>query len=182
MMTFRSSAGCFFVLFAVSVGSAAHGQEKIMGAFGLKLGEMLDTKTMSPLDKSNTRYIFKPSTPFRDFKLYEVRVTPRSRRIYTIMATKRVFDAKKAADEMHYVSDVLQKKYGVKPIEIMLDKQAGLGFKLDDRVITVLVVATESTSGLIIMYLDAKGAESAKAENAKLRKTEIDADVKSSGL
>lgn len=105
-------------------------ESQIVGAFGLKLGQVFDLRNATATNKYErdvfvknrsfkvevTEYDFKPSSPLPLFSHYQVAVTPRSNRVYDIIgatSTAKVERSKVVIpDEREKLLSILEQKYG----------------------------------------------------------------------
>lgn len=90
-------------------------QEKIDGAFGMKLGDVLQPANV--IGKSETTdgtpmYEFSPSKPFRSFTNYYVLITPTTHKIYEVWGIGSVANTETGKNEQALIMELLQKKYG----------------------------------------------------------------------
>jgi len=77
------------ILFCLSLflTFTSHAEDKLIGGFGLKLGDKFDLGTSigeSALTDGTPMYKFEASKEFRSFNNYYVIVTPKTHRIYSI--------------------------------------------------------------------------------------------------
>ena len=83
----------FFILASVLLAPLSislSAEEKITGAFGVKLGQILDSQSIEVAyerrrDDKYT-YTFYPDKKFRSFSTYIIGITPKTRKIYSIYA------------------------------------------------------------------------------------------------
>ena len=71
------------------VSTSLSAEEKIRGAFGVKLGQVLSSQIIKTSElafthASDDMYRFYPDKKFRSFSLYMINITPKSRKIYSI--------------------------------------------------------------------------------------------------
>ena len=104
----------FFVL-AISIACVQSGfaQEKIEGAFGLKLGDKLDVNSdiVSKVDGSEGIYRVNPPNPLKGFNEYIVYVTPQTHTIYQIRAFAYFGFGAQAKKRHNSLRDILKEKY-----------------------------------------------------------------------
>ena len=73
------------------VSTSLSAAEKITGAFGVKLGQILSAQMIKTSElaftyKDDYRYIFFPDKKLRSFSYYRIEITPKTRKIYSIAA------------------------------------------------------------------------------------------------
>ena len=100
-----------------SVSTALSAEEEITGAFGLKLGQILSSRTIKTSElafthESDDTYSFSPDKKFRSFSTYAIRITPKTRRIYTIFAMGGMDDDSTCEKEQALIMAILKQKYG----------------------------------------------------------------------
>ena len=100
----------------LSLSDPAKEPQTIVGAFGLKLGDVFDPekatgRTKSPEGKV-IHYGIKPMIPFRSMHDYYVRITPKTKRIYAIWAKGVLGSSGAAKKEKTIILDFLKEKYG----------------------------------------------------------------------
>ena len=162
---------------------------QIVGAFGLKLGQVFDlkyatkTNTFTSLTSvggelvrlSVTHYGFRPRVPLAHFLHYSVEVTPRSNLVYSISATTdflRVEPEFSVPDERDKLLSVLKQKYGpatTKPDDD--NKYVRYRIKQDTR--EVVLSETELNDKTAYLHLDY--TDDALQEQAKQEQVELDA-------
>ncbi len=105
-----------------------HGEQKIMGAFGIQLGDYFDTSSAigtGELEDGTPMYQFSPEKKFRSFDDYYVLITPKTHKIYGIWGIGTAENSQKCEKEQALIMDLLKKKYGVKEKEGFFDPVTG---------------------------------------------------------
>ncbi|MHC4455340.1 MAG: hypothetical protein ACYSWS_11725 [Planctomycetota bacterium] len=110
------------LLFNVLFVSKIHGEQKIMGAFGVKFGDYFDPSSAigsGELKGKTPIYQFNPEKKFRSFDRYFVMITPKTHKIYSIWGVGRTRDGNydKCKKEYALIMELLQKRYGSKEKE-----------------------------------------------------------------
>ena len=100
----------FFCLFLLS--GVASADNVIVGAFGQKLGAVVDEKLefVTDLNSGALRYKFKPDKLYPMFTYYSVHVTPVSKRIYLINMVGDI-GVNRCKEELKILDVVLKQKY-----------------------------------------------------------------------
>ena len=176
------------------VSTSLSAAEKITGAFGVKLGQTLDSQPVDRISPNQTAllklgqkldyqfiqgkrskikytYIFYPNKRFRSFSNYIFSITPKTRKIYSISAEGKIRSDSACEKERALIMALLTKKYGEKnPYGPFISQGSNRW------------VATKC-SGLFdvtlsIKYWDSKLKELAENERIELESSNVD----SSGL
>lgn len=162
-----------------SVSTSLSAEEKITGAFGVKLGQilssqMIKTSKLAFSYKSDDTYFFSPDKKFRSFSVYVVKITPKTRKIHSIGAVGSMDDDSTCEKEQALIMAIIKKKYG----EIEKDALSSLQVIMQGN----RDVATKCSGlfdvKLTILYGDSKLAELAENERIELESSKVD----SSGL
>lgn len=180
------------------VSTSLSAEEKITGAFGVKLGQILDSQFVDRISPNQTAllklgqkldyqfiqgkrsknnkytYIFYPDKKFPSFSNYIFSITPKTRKIYSISAIGDMDDDSTCEKEQALIMAIIKKKYG----EIRKNKLSGLQAIMQGN----RSVATQC-SGLFdvtlsITYIDSKLSDLAENERIELESSKVD----SSGL
>ena len=101
------------------VSKSLGAEENITGAFGVKLGETLYSQEIENPElaftyENDDTLSFYPDKKFRSFSTYVVKITPKTRKIYSISATEGMDDASTCEKEQALIMVLLTKKYGEK--------------------------------------------------------------------
>ena len=161
------------------VSTSLSAEEKITGAFGLKLGQILSSQMIKTSElaftyKSDNMYSFSPDKKFRSFSTYMIAITPKTRRIYAISAIGGMDDDSTCEKEQALIMAIIKKKYGG---EIEKDELSGLqGIVQGNRAIGIECRRLYNVT--VIIYADRKLAELAENERIELEISNVD----SSGL
>lgn len=99
------------------VSTSLSAEENITGAFGVKLGQilssqMIETPELAFTYESDDTYSFYPDKKFRSFSNYTIRITPKTRKIYSISARRGMYDYSTCEKEQTLIMALLTKKYG----------------------------------------------------------------------
>jgi hypothetical protein len=93
-----------------------HGEQKIMGAFGVQLGDYFEPAESSigtsKLTDGTPMYQFNPKNQFRSFGEYYVLITSKTHKVYCIWATGKSVNSETCEKEQDLIMDLLKKKYG----------------------------------------------------------------------
>ena len=150
------------------VSTSLSAEENITGAFGVKLGQTLSSQMIKTSELKFTYeiddiYSFYPEKKFRSFSTYTIRITPKTRKIYSISAQRGMYDYSTCEKEQALIMVLLTKKYGEKDPFSLYGQTISQGNRS---------VSTECRHFLFdggtleITYLDSKLAE--PAENARI--------------
>jgi hypothetical protein len=165
--------------------SEAKESGKIVGGFGLRLGQRFDLKYSTGTLKfpdavtvngatifiEKTNYSFRPKVPLPGFDFYCVGTTPRSNYVYIISAMKTDFDSFVAACNEHdRVLKVLEQKYGKATLTSYPEVQYNTITQDKREVMLTFGSSTNSGPSLTITYKD-----TALYQQAKQEQMEIDA-------
>lgn len=113
-MKFKTSFSLVLVLVFGLVFSA-QAEEKISGAFGIKLGQVFDPSGSigkGSLTDGTPMYQFSPKKKFRSFSTYYVLITPKTHKVYSIWGIGNMENNPSCKKEQALVMAILQKKYG----------------------------------------------------------------------
>lgn len=97
------------------ISFSSHAEERIDGAFGLKLGDTFDKQSaisQGELTDGTPMYQFTPSKSFRSFTRYYALITPKTNKIYSIWGIGSIENDPSCKKEQALVMSILQKKYG----------------------------------------------------------------------
>ena len=114
---------------------------KISSAFGFTLGDVLANKLIIKKisNVGNNLYQVK-GTPFREFKEVYVSISPKSRKIHSIMAKAHFDELAKAAIEQQNITILLEKKYNEKMTQPTFSKNNNHMLIHEDRYIVTRIV------------------------------------------
>lgn len=136
---------------------------------------MIKTSELMFNYKSDDTYFFSPDEKFRSFSTYLVKITPKTRKIYSIAAAGSMDDDSTCEKEQALIMAIIKKKYG----EIEKD-EFGLYELYDVRAINQgnKSVTTKCIglfdAKLTILYRDSKLAELAENERIELESSKVD--------
>ena len=170
------------------VSTSLSAEEKITGAFGVKLGQilssqMIKTSELAFTDEGDDTYSFSPDKKFRSFSTYMIKITPKTRKIYSISAEGKIYSDPTCEEEQALIMAIIKKKY--EEVNELSSLLSGLLSWAELQIITqgnrrsVGTICRElSSDTLTIMYSDSKLAELAENERIELESSKVD----SSGL
>lgn len=101
--------------FVLGIASSAEAEDKITGAFGIKLGQVFDPSDAigkGSLTDGTPMYKFTPKKKFRSFSNYYVLITPKTHKVYAIWGIGNMENDPSCKKEQALVMAILQKKYG----------------------------------------------------------------------
>jgi len=156
---------------------------KIVGAFGLRLGQRFDLKYATGTSKSpdtvsvngatihieRTNYNFRPKVPLPGFDFYQVETTPRSNLVCSISTTKIEFHPFGAAFNEHdNVLKVLEQKYGKATLTSYPEVEYHTIRQDKREVLVTFGLSTNSGPSLTITYQDTALYQRAKQEQMEI--------------
>ena len=103
------------VIFYIFFVELAYAEEKIQGAFGIKLGQVFELSNavgQNSLTDGTPMYEFSPEKRFRSFSRYYVLITPRSHKVYSIWGIGNQENDPSCKKEQALIMAILQRKYG----------------------------------------------------------------------
>jgi hypothetical protein len=136
------------------------GSGKIEGAFGKKLGDVFDISTATNTATTvsgATMYEFAPTEAIRSFREYYVLITPKTKKIHTIIAMRMMDQAAAAKNEQSLLMSIFAEKYGP---PAAADKNA---IMQDNRGIMVNV-SDDDKPTVSVYFMDTELSNQAKAE------------------
>lgn len=95
--------------------TTAQAEEKLSGAFGIKLGQIFKPQEAigkGSLTDGTPMYQFSPKKKFRSFSTYYALITPKSHKVYSIWGIGNMENDPSCKKEQALVMAILQKKYG----------------------------------------------------------------------
>ena len=160
----------------VFVGSV-NAAEKIVGAFGIKLGQQFNPDNaigMAKLTDGTPMYQFNPKKKFRLFKRYYVLITPKTHKVYGIWGISNMENLDTCKAEQKVLMAILEKKYGKAKKEGLMS--ALMDAKMIDQgnryVLTKCSGIVDVT--LEIRYYDMKLKNLAEKERISLEAKQVD--------
>ena len=159
----------------------AQAEDKITGAFGMKLGDTFNISSAigkGSLTDGTIMYQFTPKKKFRSFDKYYVMITPKTKRIYSIWAVGTVENTEVGTKEQAVIMSILEKKYGTKNKEGLMDTM--MDVKQIDQGNRYIIVKVSGFANVTIdiRYYDKKLSQQAEKERIELEAEKVD----SSGL
>ncbi len=159
-----------------------HGEQKIMGAFGIQLGDYFDTTSAigtGELEDGTPMYQFTPEKKFRSFDDYYVLITPKTHKIYGIWGIGTAENSQKCEKEQALIMDLLKKKYGVKEKEGFFDPVTGAkNIDQGNRDVTVKCSGFRDMSfvdmSINIRYYDRELKKLAEEERLEIVSSKVD--------
>lgn len=160
-----------------------HGEQKIIGAFGIQLGDYFDTTSAigtGELEDGTPMYQFTPEKKFRSFDDYYVLITPKTHKIYGIWGIGTAENSQKCEKEQALIMDLLKKKYGVKEKESFFDPVTGAkNINQGNRDVTVKCSGFGDMSfvdmSINIRYYDRELKKLAEEERLEIVGSKVDA-------
>ena len=150
--------------------------QDITGAFGIKLGQRLDTlKVLEAID--NKHYVIDPPIKVSILSTYGVTVTPISKKVYQIMGMSDFMSESACEEWLHTLKNKLEDKYGIKfqkqlamePVYMALTGARGIDIRC-----TGSFTVDGMRYRLMLQYIDTTLAKEAKKESIELKSKEID--------
>lgn len=168
---------CVFVALLGAFTITAQAEEKIVGAFGMRLGDTFYPESAigkGALTDGTPMYQFAPKKRFRSFNRYYVMITPKTHRIYSIWAIGPVENTEVGEKEQAVIMTLLERKYGKKEKEGLFDalmdaKQVDQG----NRYAMVKVSGFMDVT-IDIRYYDKKLSDLAEKERVALEAEKVD--------
>ena len=112
-----NSIKIFVFILSLLLLSQVIAEEKINGAFGIKLGQPFDPNTAigeASLTDGTPMYQFSPEKKFRSFSRYYVLITPKSHKVYAIWGIGDIENTEICKKEQDLLMTILSDKYGEK--------------------------------------------------------------------
>jgi hypothetical protein len=147
----------------------------IDGAFGLKLGDKVDCTTLKAEMNFHGSWLVSPPKPSLSFQHYWVKITPQTKLIYSITATKES-EAESSDSDFLAICEVLRKKYGSEQELYPPTTDGEYCLSHDDRSITVS--RNKIPSDVFVEYRDRRLFTLAMKEQNEIRNAQIKADAK----
>lgn len=94
---------------------------EILGAFGFKFSERVNTETLSLIevtDLEGNKYQFSPANPYGNLQSYFVYVTPKTKTAYKIQANAQFDSSNTCEAELEALANVFEAKYGKRQEDI----------------------------------------------------------------
>ncbi|PCJ54675.1 MAG: hypothetical protein COA73_07005 [Candidatus Hydrogenedentota bacterium] len=148
---------------------------KITGAFGIKLGEVHDPskikieKTNSNRETNNLSYSIDPPKPSLPFHSYDINITAKSRRIFSISATAFIEKRETALQYFNNIGGIIAEFYDKNVEPVYESNGAELIARQGEKRIILLLVEIEDGDRYMLMinYLDNGMAKVNEFEKAK---------------
>ena len=150
----------------------ANAEQKITGAFGVKLGCPLSDLDTQNCDDEGC--IFTPTNPISSFDLYTLTYTPKTRRVFSIAGSGDYPDQLTCKKEMDVIVSLLEKKYGkAKKVEGFMNLTADI----TQGRMSVHVRCENNLSDVLlsVVYLDVELAKLNGKERIELESKKRDA-------
>lgn len=150
--------------------------QEITGAFGIKFGQPLTD--LQIIDKTgDSMYFVKPPIPIKLFDVYGVEVTPISKKVWNISATKLSLSKNECHDLLKALRYKLESKYTVS-----FQEETGVGTTVvtekNGKGISIMCTPEVTTEGivyyLILVYADLSLHKQAEQETIRLKSQQID--------
>ena len=158
------------------------GNAKVLGGFGLKLGDVFDIKSAKGKTKTTsgeTLYSFSPSKKIKYFKKYFVLVTPESHKIREIWGIGSYKNQASCEKNLDVLEVMLEKKYGKfnKPSFSMNSVKYVTDNFNKNRDIVIKCNGFVQEYSFYIMYKDSTLNELSKKEEAEIEAGKIDSSA-----
>ena len=165
----------------ISISSSLSAEEKITGAFGLKLGQTFTPQEAigkGSLTDGTPVYQFSPRKKFRSFSAYYALITPKTYKVYAISGIGDMENNPSCKKEQALVMAILQKKYGKVEKDVLFSGLYDIK-EIDQGNRYVLTKCSGFVDvSLNIRYKDKKLEKLAESERINLESGKVD----SSGL
>ena len=177
IMSRSTTTFLFLLLLNVLFVPKIHGEQEIMGAFGVKLGDYFEPSSAigtRELTDGTPMYRFNPEKKFRSFDRYFVMITPKTHKIYSIWGLGTAENSDKCKNEQALIMELLQKKYGVKEKEGFFDTLSGVK-SVDQGNKDVLVKCSGFMDiSIEIRYYDRELKKLAEKERIEIEGSKVD--------
>ncbi len=151
MRSIVNIATLIFLLAGTGLITAA---ESITGAFGIKLGDVLDSSNVlnrTVVSGGSVKYEVKAISPHKSFQTYEVEVTSGTKKIHTITATGRYPGKDAAMPVFNAVKTEFEATYG----PAKTNRREGAAFFASEQR-TVSLLVNESRAAVAFLVLTCK--------------------------
>ncbi len=158
------------------------GNAKIIGAFGLKIGNKFDIKLATGSSKTTsgeTLYTFSPTKKIKYFKHYHVLITPKSHKIRQIWGIGSYKNKASCEKDLDVLEVMLEKKYGKfnKPSFSMDAVKYISDSSNKDRDIIIKCSGFMNPINFYIMYKDSSLDTLSKKEEAEMEAEKMDSSA-----
>ncbi len=158
------------------------GNAKIMGGFGLKIGDKFDIKSAIGSTKTTsgeTLYTFRPSKKIKYFKHYHVLITPKSHKIRQIWGIGSYENKASCEKNLDVLEVMLENKYGKfnKPSFSMDAVKYVSDSSNKDRGIIIKCSGFMNPISFYIMYKDSSLDTLSKKEEAEIEALKMDSSA-----
>lgn len=127
---------------------------RIEGAFGFKFGAVFDPSTAlekRPVSAGGYLYVVKPQSPNELFAEYLLVITPKSRQITGVWATRIFKERREALEKLSVLKTILEKKYGKASGETFQPDKFEIKHP-DETVSLVILENSDKEAVLVIKY------------------------------
>lgn len=146
---------------------------QITGAFGIKLGEKITLDKIKVLNiQKNTLNIIPPKT-LPIFDKYKIKITPISKKVYEIKASKKYENSDKCHTEVKKIKVILENKYGKFNTDLFAVYPFFTYEKNNKKIILECKDNNIDYSIFTIIYTDKKLEKKAKEEKIILKSKNI---------
>ncbi|MFW5751758.1 MAG: hypothetical protein ACOCW8_00315 [bacterium] len=161
------------ILFPFMVIMAA---QKVTGAFGFKFGETFninDATRTSETKNGLPLYGVTPEKPVKYFKNYFLKITPKSKKIYSIWGIGHYNSNQRCVTDLEVVKALMEKKYGEfnKPDFSFHEIYSFYG---DSKIISIKCQNNFSDADLYAIYTDTRLEEVAEKERVEIEAENTD--------
>jgi hypothetical protein len=164
----------YYILLLVLIGiGTSRATEKIEGGFGVKLGDFFDPLTATregSKGDGGTAYFFAPVNPFRSLTSYHVAITPRTKKIFAILAEGEFKSLEEAKMEQAVIMALLTEKYGIEKEQGELEKLQNMRGVSQGMRFVCAQIRDDANYSLVVMYYDSDLARVAESERIRMEK------------
>ena len=158
------------------------GNAKIIGGFGLNIGDTFDIKSATGSSKTTsgeTLYTFSPTKKIKYFKHYHVLITPRSHKIRQIWGIGSYKNKASCERDLNVIEVMLEKKYGKfnQPSFSMDAVKYVSDSSNKDRDIIIKCSGFMNPISFYIMYKDSSLDTLSKNEEAEMEAEKMDSSA-----
>ncbi|GEM_PF-4395141 len=153
--------------------------KEITGAFGVTFGETVETLKSNGFDPVQGKakgaiYNFQPQKKYKVFSNYLVKVTPKSRKIFTVGGIGKTEAMKACQKELNTLEKILTKKYGKavnKTNKLVFINQANSGIRV------LCQMSSGDVATLSIYYLHFGLQDQGKKEEMEIERQDKKLDI-----
>ncbi len=150
----------------------------IKGGFGFKLGDTFDTSTAigtKSRKDGGVLYVVNAVKPFKDFSMYMLQITPKTKIIHTIYGVNFLNDYQLCKNKQAVLFKLLQDKYGTDSRDV-ISMDSVKNIVQGEKTVDVRCIDNFDNSTYIITYHSVKLAQLAEAERIAIEGKKINTD------